>query len=512
LWAAEWNFNVHAFRNVFPAPVLAMANEVVSSSNSRPEFLNRGASTLVALCTVVGGFFAAGWWGAATILLGTSVVTGVALIRARRMHEDHPLKLQPRRQAPLAFPRSDETFHELAAAAACLILLERTQTGFWGYSYLYRLHVTGHTLPVAGGSLTGTPFAFTSLAHCTEKWDEETERCVSGAIHSTLAGIFRDGQYLRNQRPGQLGLTWDFEPPRHVAGALLSKILLGCASRADEKTIDYLTQITTHEMAWDLAISARSLITASMYPVFTRRARRSAAAYGEELLRRLIIRAGQSESPADIWANTYGYGTRDESQWATVWAVLPLLETAQLSPNIRTELQVSVEKLLWSTQHLDRSELQVFPRATRVWALKAISETGRSEYGLSIRDVQASLDEESRKFLEDRHSLLLSPIIGWEERDLGLEGFVGWAGICIAAGACGSRLSVRELRTARILAQQICESREGLSSDPGILHAQNLIAQSGLFSADYVGIVARAAVQVCLLKAAVERNALPLKA
>jgi hypothetical protein len=483
-----------------------MPNEVLPRASPIPEYLHRGASTLVALCTVVGGFFAAGWWGVGTILLGTSVATGIALIRRRRIPDDHPLKLQPRRRDSSAYLTSGEDLHDVTAAAACLMLLERSRTGFWGYSYLYRLHVTGHTLPAARGSLTGTPFALTALATCTEEWGGEFEGWISTPIYSTLSSLFRGGQYLRNQRPSQVGLASEFEPPRHVAGALLCKVLLGRASKEDEETIQYLTRITTHEMAWDLAISARSLLTAAIDSRISRKARRSAAAYGEELLHRLVLRSVQAQSHADIWANAYGYGTRDESQWSTVWAVLPLLDAGQLSQDVGASLQAAIEKLLWSTQGFNSSEVTVFSRATRITALKSIIKSKRSECGLLLRDVQASLAEESRKFFSDRHSLLLAPVMDWEERDIGVEGFVGWAGICAAAGACGSLLPSRELGVARNLANQIAHSYQETDSKTGFENVRDLTERSRLLSAEYVDIMARAAVQVCSLRSHIEQE------
>src|SRR6266850_2272548 len=114
-----------------------------------------GIPFVLAIATLMGGLLNGGWLVAAGILLvAISLVLGNYWISHRGSNLPPVLRLSSDTcTRPLWLLNRHELadgLHELLKASLLLLACDRTESGFWGKTYLYRRAITNSGIPLAG--------------------------------------------------------------------------------------------------------------------------------------------------------------------------------------------------------------------------------------------------------------------------------------------------------------------------------------------------------------------------
>lgn len=194
--------------------------------------LSAGAAAVLALSTIFGGLWASGTSSTILILSVGAMIAAIKLWFASDNTEpDHLGWTGFRQTTPLWLRETDRHILEmLGRASLALLEFERTRSGCWSKTYLYRRSVSGSGIPLAGGSLTGTPLALLSVGASTMLPMNLLQKWAFEHLNVTFARTLGDdGQYITGYRIGQTGQVALREPLRHVAGAFLATLLRGGA-------------------------------------------------------------------------------------------------------------------------------------------------------------------------------------------------------------------------------------------------------------------------------------------
>jgi hypothetical protein len=311
-----------------------------------------GISVILAVSTVMGGLFVRGFRIAAVVLM----LAVVSIVVRIRLHKGPASELPEQLHlSGFAYPSTDRLsdadevlLTELTKGAFLLLAFDRTLTGCWGKTYLYRRLLSGHGLPEAKGSLTGTPMALVGMASSAGQAESVIRNWARPALQRTLANcLTADGRYRRSFETGTVGVKVPvFEPLRHDAGACLSTLFLGNPGKRDIRTLENLCTSTVGPMAWDKAIVARTLLQACHIRSLPWRLRRRMRIRQAKILRQLIADEVTTTKATRIWADSYEYGMDANNQWATVWAILPSVASTDLPAALRRELELTLRIFL----------------------------------------------------------------------------------------------------------------------------------------------------------------------
>jgi hypothetical protein len=426
-----------------------------------------------------------------------------------------------------AYPRpkwisrvEEKTITELAKAAFVLTAFERTETGCWGKTYLHRLKLHGDKLPLSGGALTGVPFALVALHSYAGKQSaaliEEWSRYL---LTETLTKISRPGggyEKLRRQTTG--GVETEPEEARHEAGGCLITLLLGNYGTRDKATLESLC-CKPGKIPYDKATISRALLQASYSDSVEERLRRKAADRQLKLLRSLI-ESGKQAKPCYIWATVAGQSDAT-FQWGTAWYLLPSIVSPKIPPESRRLLESLLRNFLHAQSAAESTGGNLLPQG--------IDETGHGwgkqvfgsavalvcwrtlEWCVTEAATRSSLEEARRyagkmvrRLVASSPDVLELPCTDAEQKNL--EGYLGWAGICLAAATLGIRLHHDDCRKGLDLVEGLNDlANADLSQEVMINRCQKLIQRKELFAPATTWLIARCAARISSLYRFVQR-------
>jgi hypothetical protein len=327
----------------------------------------------------------------------------------------------------------------------------------------------------------------------------------------TLAKILMDdGQYLENVRPGQMGTVAIPEPPRHTAGGYLAKVLLGVDGTRDFRTLETLCNAQTLQMAWDKAVIARTLAHGNTLPTVSAELAARVKSKVTELLEDLATHS--NVNAALTWANPYDYGIDATNQWATTWALLPFVSGALPAPVSQGRLTNALQDFLLAQAASAAGVTTLLPNG-----IKPSGEAmGRYVFGTGMSvvcwrtlelsswsepDQQSAASQGERtinRLLHNWEDALEIPSLGDPAQPLALEGFLGWAGLLMAAGTAGTRILTAEaLKITDLAAEmELFKSQEKQHEST----FTSLVTKSHLFMARSVPVLARSLSRIARLQ------------
>lgn len=418
-----------------------------------------------------------------------------------------------------AYPRAEwldaatgEALTELAKSALILLAFDRTGTGCWGKSYLYRRKTSDEGVPSAQGSLSGTSVAMVAIGAVVD------DACVlhdsfCGALVDTLARLFvaKNGRYLRGRGFSDMGKVPLWEPCRHVAGAVLTKLLLNRDSTADLKTIEYLCEAILEDMSWERTIVARALAHAVILqrtpPALKSRVKVRVGVLLQDL-------AAPPKSVAALsWADPYSYGRDVNNQWGTVFYLLPFISRALPSGRAHTVLADRLRQFLLAQGASTDGNESLLPGlvdadgkgrgryvfgttiAVVAWrTLQFIAQTpdGAQEAMFHARGM-------AMRLIGNRTDALEIPSVVDPSNPSALEGYLGWAGLLLAAGTLGIRIGVHELQATMRLASELESLAATVERDTLQSTFSSVLSKSGLLGSQSVPVVARTLARISQL-------------
>lgn len=433
-----------------------------------------------------------------------------------------PQEVLPVRELSLssfAYPKPDwitdgltEVIANIARAAFLLLVFERTTSGCWAKTYLYRQKATNHELPRAFGALTGTPFALIAITSYVREPETILQDWIYPPLLETLAGIVKaNGDYIREYRTPAIGIRTEVpEPPRHAAGGCLSSLLSGAPRPPDEATLLSLCDEQISKLkAYDKAAIFRVLLQASEMPSISRTTRQKTIAAQNSLLTDLIESGKSAASEAQIWGDSsYGYQSDSTNQWGSVFWLLAGLVTRQVSPTLRQDLESLMRRFLLAQSYTDYTESnplpkapeageQVFGNALAVVGWRTIERYDVSVTSSEVHQARTYAQKAVERIAASWPGIIASPSIYPENQPEYLEGYLGWGGLCLAASSLGIRISSDDSHHQIALAQEMNdlgknETPDGLLSD----EYRKLIASKRLYSEGIAALVARVASRV----------------
>ncbi|MCK4546975.1 MAG: hypothetical protein KAW17_05970, partial [Candidatus Eisenbacteria sp.] len=457
--------------------------------------IGSGIAVVLGTCEVLGFIGLGGGWVGIGILAVGLVVGLAKLWLLHRAQRCCPEILSPRGfafQTPPWLPDHEKTVTtEMAKAAFLLLAFDRTATGCWGKTYLYRRVRSGSGIPRAGGSLGGTPLALAAIASCSHQSDFRLRRWALHPLFQTLAKVLtNDGSYLRGATFGEMGRVPLFEPLRHAAGGCLIKLMFGDPDTRDIRTLRILCGSHLDPMAWDHAMVCRVLLQAH-FTSLPRKIRRLALARHRAVLEELLARAENAPVAARIWADSYEYGVDVNTQWAAVWALLPCLLVPGTPRELSDRLDKTIRRFLlaYSSTTADESLLpsrvgkdgrgsgsHVFATAMGVvaWRVLELHNTGTATHA-RIDAAQQTL-RMLRRLTGCWPGVIESPSKATAADPLTTEGYFAWAGLCLASTSLGARIAEDDCRKAVGIAKEFHEcADESLSSNALFERFEDLI-------------------------------------
>lgn len=478
-----------------------------------------GWATLLVLTTIMGGLWAKGTTWAAVVLGICVAVVLAKLVIIYAHHSKLPALMTLRGfvyQHPNWLSKEDANkAREICKAAFLLLAFDRTKTGCWGKSYLYRRSKSKSGIPLARGSLTGTPMSVVGIMSVAEVSEQEFHEWLIQPLMATLSKLITDdGLYLQGAREAQMGKTAVYEPERHAAGGLLIRLLCKEVSLRDLATLRMLNSATLEPSSWARSIVARALLHATYSDQVPFSIRRAARIKAKALLRQLVDSAKAATLPTRMWVDSLDYGLDVTNQWASVWAILPCLSSEKLPGRLRNELQESIKQLLRAHAGAARSEKELLPSRITYGG----EGTGSHVFGTAISLVAwrtleggaLNLSTCVEAAFEARRALgrLLSfypEIVEFPSRQEGqdpvtVEGYFAWAGLCLAGACLGISLSADEVLKAVKMVNAIEQAQENTPSETDLAaEVERLIADQAYLRPDIGRVTSHAIARIAVL-------------
>jgi len=185
-----------------------------------------------------------------------------------------------------------------------------------------------------------------------------------------------DGRYARTQRPATGGReVIEVEPPRHAAGALLIRLLLGPGDSIDAKTVDWMMNQPCSD-ALDKAFVARALRTYGTLSCPSR-----------DLKMRYTSIVGGLAQDSTIWqCHNIAHVPSDSMYlWCVVWTVLPMLFDGVLGRELQADLCARIHAVIES--HLQRMR----PNQLLPSSFQSGQATGETVFGTCVALLAAEL-------------------------------------------------------------------------------------------------------------------------
>ncbi len=415
-----------------------------------------------------------------------------------------------------AYPKPDwmtsqvDDFTAVAKAALVLLLMDRTETGCWAKTYLSRRRTVPHeALPLAGGSLGGTPLAIVAIGSIVDDL-APIHSALKAPLDETLTRTFveEDGRYLRGLGFSEVGDVQLFEPWRHTAGALLTKYLLGLDDTTDIKTLDQLCGAQLLPLSWEKAIVARTLAYGAEY-------RNLPSTLSERILNRvggLLLELANTHKTAN--SATLSYSPEVVNQWAAAWALVPFVAHQAHSPGMRMSIVRMIRRLLLAQAGFAVSDVSLFPSmvdkngkgsgayvfgtglAVGIWRTIELCSSRKQEQ----REAGFHTQRAATRILSNWREALEVPATIDHRNTIALEGYLGWAGILIAASSLGIKLSSSWAEAAIEFVKEMNFSvlNQDTMRDNQLLFERQL-ERAGLLQAETIPVVTRCAARLARL-------------
>jgi hypothetical protein len=399
----------------------------------------------------------------------------------------------------------------LAREALMLLAFERTATGCWGKTYLYRRKMTNHPLPLVGGALTGTPIALIAIGSYAKQAKAVIYNRLYFPLSQTLARFLQvdEGKYRRPEDTGaQFGSKPDHETEHHAAGGCLVTMLFGRPGPGDEMTLRWLNRSKQDLGVYETSAVARAFLHASYMDSLPGALRRQAA-NGQRILFRKLVKVGKSaEMPSHIWgAQGYLY------QWGTVWWILPCLTSEELPLRVRHDLESLLRHLLLARCAADLTEGKLLPKEVDLFgkgggrtvfgsAMALLGWRTLESYGpsASVYDKEQAVLQSQRMvhhIIRSSPEILELPASGKPEE---LEGYLGWAGLCLVAASLGIQASSNDLRATLDLVDELnAITTDSLTREKLQEKYQKVICQRRMYSPETSLLLARVASMISTL-------------
>lgn len=416
-----------------------------------------------------------------------------------------------------AYPKPDwltkdieESINDIAKAAFTLLAFDRTDSGTWGKTYLYRLKTSNKKLPLVGGSLTGTPFALIALASYAKQSEPIISKWARHPLLETLSRFLINGQYLHDdERIGQVSGP-EYEPLHHLAGGCLTNLLLANLA-GQEQTLEFLCD-TPPLLPYAQATVSRTLLQASnLYLGDSKTHRRFKSKYRKNI-EGLISSGNSAITPSRIWAHSYGYHVETFNQWGALWWILPSIAIQDTPLRLRQSLDSIARRFLLVQSAAEPTGFGLLPNkidnlgqgiGKQVFgtSMALVSWRTLERYGPRI----TPQDEEQSQSLLNRiinsdPELIELPSFHSDEDPQSLEGYLAWAGLCFVAASLGIQLTPEDCQKALRLVEELTSAtKEELS--PELLQElyQGIIDENGLFTDRTALAVAKTATRITML-------------
>jgi hypothetical protein len=446
-------------------------------------------------------------------------------------HETRQRELAPRQLNldGFAYPRpkwlsrdEEEDLKEMAKAAFVLAAFERTSTGCWGKTYLYRLKANGDRLPLAGGALTGTPFAVVGLhSYVSEKAAPLLKEWTYRPLTETLTSIRMDEGYKHSDKASALGNSPNMESERHAAGGGLVTLLLGNYGPRDEATLKWLCGPLPKLIPYDEANVSRFLLQACYEGSVAECLRKRAARRHANLLKNLVKCGKQSKASYYIWSEHINE-SQATYQWGAAWYLLPSIVAPQVPPDMRQALESLLREFLRAQSAAETTGIGLLPQsideAGRGWGKQVFGSTvalvcWRTLECYALGVVNRSRVDEARMYartmvrrlINSSSDVLELPCTKVEGKPL--EGYLGWAGVCLASATLGIRLHRDDCRKGLDLIEELTDPTYSSLSQEGLMDKyQELIKRKKFVAPATRLLIARCAAQISLLYRFVQRE------
>lgn len=463
--------------------------------------LGIGLAFVLAVSSIMGGLFVNGILVAGLVLLiGVLIVVLNVWLKWTRLQIPEALALRG-----ISYPRASwivgsngqiDKLIELAKASLLALASDRTPSGFWGTTYLYRRAVSGSGIPLSLGSLTGTSLVLLAMASCVDTDDLSFRNWAYQPLSKTISFLLSsDGNYILGYRIGSASEKVPiFEPLRHAAGGLMAKMFFGEIGNRDIKTLYLLIMVPHEDVGWTKAAVTRAMLHASYLQSVPRKLRHSARRRAIELFTDLIKSGERSIAHNQIWADPYSYGTQTKNQWMTLWAILPLINVNDIPIDLRLSFMQLIRRFLL-VQDACVPDGELLPNSFDSTG-KAI---GKNVFGtaiatvawrtLSLNPVRRVHEDETyaiktlNRLIVHYQDILEMPSKHPDDKPTELEGYFAWAALCLATASVGVRISSDDFRRIVMLSEQI----KGHPTDDH----QNLISRAVIFSPETAASVAR---------------------
>jgi len=485
-----------------------------------------GITVLLGISTVLGGLFIKGIGVALGVVGVACMVVVCGLLYMWWRHRPHP-DLGP---AGFAYPMPSwfsqrhedvDAITELAKAAFVLLGIDKTPTGLWGWTYVYRRVIgpkaTG--LTAAFGSLGGASLVTNAVHSVVGTGNGEVNDWLRHPRNETLAFMIRDsGMYIRRLGDHGPDPDIDFEEPQHAGSANLMALWDHSGGPVDERHLRTIRALCEHKRVtqpYYRAMVARDLLQASTTHSVPPQDRKGAKKACLELLDLLIAHAESAPQAARVWAAEHGVTLSLSNQWSATWAVLPFLVEGATDGRRRHRLAAIIERMLIAQAACFSDADALLPRGIdesgkgfgfSVYGTSMAVTAWRTlhEHGFASRRMAAlGAGEDHRalhRLVANRLAVIERPSTQPDGQELSVEGYFAWAGVLLAAASLGVRLSADEARKCLRLADELirsvnAESLEDELQETMTRHALN----AGLFAADAASAVGRAAARVTLI-------------
>jgi len=473
-------------------------------------YLGVSATILLGATTIMGGLFAWGVPVGIAVLLLTPLLSIFIVAAGKHLSSEYASLPNDLKLTAFSYPPApwllnrDSELLDLLKGALVLLVFDRTESGLWSKTYLYRRTVANVVVPKSRGTLTGTPLALIAIASSIQTDDSSFLDWAYTPLEKTLTkNLRKNGEYIQTFTVStfeERKAVW--EPPRHAAGGVLAKMLFKNPGPYDIETLKNLCSSHHQGMGWTQAVIVRALLHATYLKVVPRTLRRKAKRLFRSVLADMLESAESSLDIKHIWADPLQHTSATKNQWMSLWAILPALTV----PRVPNELQSRFRQLLYSflkAQDASVSEKSLLPTSfdeqdrslgAHVFGT-AIALTAWRTLAVKSPIKDPDDDKFARKtcerLLAQGTKLLESPAEHPKGESKELEGYFAWAGICLAAASVGIRVSSVDFRNILKLVETLSKSNMTLSMKKLTQTYQQVIKQASLVSPEVACSVAK---------------------
>jgi hypothetical protein len=390
------------------------------------------------------------------------------------------------------FNKEYQKLDDLAKCTFTLLLLDQTKSGAWSNTYLYRRIICREGIPFAKGSLTGTPLALFSILSLIDNDDYDFIEYLTSDLAETLNKVIQpDGQYLRRYTVGTVGRVPEMEPARHTSGGLLSAILIGDVTELDKISLKYLLKVNSLQDSWDKGIVIRTLLSVLYSKHFSIYYKLKTYLFRNRLINRLIDESKFAKHQSLIWSHPYEYGKDINNQWATIWALYPLMSDKLLSKRKRNKIKLILESLINSQISASENKDALLPSE-----IDGNNYKGKGEFVFStvlIPTIFRSFDREDylqqslTRILNNSENIIIRPSQPSNDDVKSIEGYFAWSAMCLTAASFGVTIDKTSTKLIMKLIKELKGIQFNLNEQKDISTAiSNCLLRYNIFPNEFI--------------------------